>query len=84
MGFRSTKTDLGTLSCTRLLEESVTAVFTTLPVSPQVPLSHQAKYHFLGRTTNLHSYYANTHRNTLTLKHARKHVANRYTWHLVS
>jgi hypothetical protein len=54
VGFRSTKTDLGTFSCTRLLEESVTAVFTTLPVSPQVPLSHQAKYHFLGRTTNTH------------------------------
>jgi len=42
VGFRSTKTYLGTFSCTSVPEESVTAVFATLPVSPHVPLGHQA------------------------------------------
>jgi len=54
VGFRSTKTYLGTFSCTSVPEESVTAVFATLPESPHVPLGHQAKFHVLGRSTSTH------------------------------
>ena len=47
-------------------------MYTTLPVSPQVPLGHHAKYHVLCRTTSTHCQSAlllcKTDRNT----HAEK------------